>query len=122
MSNLKFTETYFGTYFDENGDTFVEETILDKSEETETVLCDFEETNKFKESYLFNNSEIDDLNLNDDFDCDDVQDDDLDYDTNNFIERNISLFECLNEDTADFNLLNLALTNTEQHIKKRKRE
>ena len=119
MNNFIFT----GTYFDENGDTFVEDTIMeDGSKEDEptleTVLCDFEET------YLFNKSEVEDLDYKstDDFDFDDVQDDDLEYATNNFIERNISLFDYLDEDLADFNMLSFRRTNTETQSKKRKRE
>lgn len=155
MNNFIFT----GTYFDENGDTFVEDTIMDNGSEEqdvtlETVICDFEETylcNKsevivldykttddrkedeptletvlcdFEETYLFNKSEVEDLDYKstDDFDFDDVQDDDLEYATNNFIERNISLFDYLDEDLADFNMLSFRRTNTETQSKKRKRE
>lgn len=155
MNNFIFT----GTYFDENGDTFVEDTIMDTGSKEqdvtlETVLCDFEETQlfnnsevkdldykstdelkeneptletvlcNFEETYLFNKSEVEDLDYKstDDFDFDDVQDDDLEYATNNFIERNISLFDYLDEDLADFNILSFRKTNTENHSKKRKRD
>ena len=119
MNNFIFT----GRYFDENGDTFVEDTILDDGSEEldptpEPVLCGFVET------YLFNKSEVENLDYKstDDFDFDDVQDDDLEYATNNFIERNISLFDYLDEDLADFNMLNFTTTNTEHQSKKRKHE
>ena len=120
---------FTGNIFDENGDYVMDATILDNLEITEeTVLCDFEDTyevqqpSKCNETYLFNDSELEDLDYdpNGEFDFDAVQDDDLDYATNNFLERNISIFECFYEDLADFNLLNLALT--EQQSKKRKRE
>lgn len=121
---------FTGNIFDENGDYIMEATILDNLEENDdnimnvTILDNFEENHKFKESYLLEKSEIYDLDYdsNDEFGFDDVQDDDLEYSTNNFIEKNISLFEYLDEDITDFNMLDLAFTNTEKNSKKRKRE
>lgn len=118
---------FTGNIFDENGDYIMDATILDNFQEHE---CDItsatlvEETHKFNESYLLDKSDIDDLDYdsNDEFGFDDVQDDDLEYATNNFIEKNISLFEYLDEDIADFNMLNLAFRNTGGNRKKRRRE
>ena len=55
-------------------------------------------------------------------DFDDVEDNDLDYNQYNFIEENISLFDYLNEDIADISILEIALNDTENNSKKRKRE
>lgn len=117
---------FTGNIFDENGDYIMEATILDNFEETEEfeeaeqsemIICDFDET------YVFNKSEIYilDCGSKNEICFDDVQDDEIDCYANNFIERNISLIDYINEDVEDFNMLHLALTNKEIQIKKRKR-
>lgn len=120
--------------FDENGDYIVEATILDNFSESaschydgEKMICVIEEIRNSNQTNKLNNFEefdISDLDYSPEskFTFDDVEDDDLDYETHNFIEKNISLLDYLDEDLADMNMLNIVLTNTMHIAKKRKRE